>query len=302
MTQRRLEDDPAFEAILNCGICFTNMTRPKLLDCSHSFCQSCLQQWVSTLNAWQIKCPLCNKLTAKPWRGIAGLPDDFRLNQFLDCLRKANLDICQHDRNVIKRRGNRDGVRKNGMSDARDEKDRTDKGVDIRSNSGKTMNTKESMMMVRVMCYMLAIIKKMMNSFTVVIITTIMMTWFMVKYVAKTIIAIIMTMIMVFDVIVNIIKAMARNMMLGIMTVIIIMMLLSIALMSVAFLTWFATILVMPIMPTMAPLQMGIILITAVIMLMNTQIIIGIMMVMDPEFFSKLKFRVRVLCAWVWRR
>ena len=301
MTLRRLEDDPAFEAILNCGICFTNMTRPKLLDCSHSFCQSCLQQWDSTLNAWQIKCPLCNKLTAKPWRGIAGLADDFRLHQFLDCLRKANLDIFQHDRNVIKRRGNRDGARIDGMSEVR-EKDREDRGVNLRSNTGKTMNTKESMMMVRVMCNMLRFIKSMMNRFMVMIITTIMMMWFMVKYMRKTIIAIIMTMIMVFDVNVNIIKAMARNVMLGIMTVIIIMMLMSIALMSVAFSTWFATILVMRVMPAMTPFQMGIILITAVIMLMNTQIIIGIMMVMDPEFFSKLKFRIRVLCAGIWRR
>ena len=140
MTQRRLEDDPAFEAILNCGICFTNMTRPKLLDCSHSFCQSCLEQWVNTLNAWQINCPLCNKLTEKAWRGITGLPDDFRLQQFLGCLRKANLDIYQHDRNVMKRRGNRDGTRIDGISEVR-EKDREDVGVDIRSKTGKTINT-----------------------------------------------------------------------------------------------------------------------------------------------------------------
>ena len=171
------------------------------------------------------------------------------------------------------------------------------------------VNSKESMMMVRVMCNMLRFIKSMMNRFTAVIITTIMMMWFMVKYMTKTIylkymtiIAIVMTTIMFFDVNVNIIKAMARNVMLGIMTVIIIMMLMSIALMSVAFTAWFATILVMRVMPAMTPFQMGIILITAVIMLMNTQIIIGIMMVMDPEFFSKLKFRVRVLCAWLWRR
>ena len=90
MSQSSLTDDPAFEAVLNCGICLDKFKRPKLLQCSHSFCQKCLQKWCR--NQRSIRCPLCKIITKKPHKGIANLRDDFRYHQFVECLRAARSD------------------------------------------------------------------------------------------------------------------------------------------------------------------------------------------------------------------
>ena len=96
MARKSLEDDPAFESVLNCGICLDTLSAPKLLQCNHSFCQKCLQLW--NKNNPSIRCPMCQRITQMPSGGIAALPNDFRHNQFVDCLREARPDIVDNNR------------------------------------------------------------------------------------------------------------------------------------------------------------------------------------------------------------
>ena len=93
--RRRLEDDPALEPVMDCSICFSRLTRPKLLGCSHSFCQSCLSQ--CNWDGAEIECPLCKRVTTNPRGRAENLPDDFRHNTLVDCLRKVKLEDYQDD-------------------------------------------------------------------------------------------------------------------------------------------------------------------------------------------------------------
>ena len=93
MAHKRLEDDKAFEAVLSCSECLSRLREPKLLGCSHSFCQSCVQKLVKKGDV-NIKCPICKRLTTAQ-SGVGSLLDDFRYHQFVDSLRAVNLEDYQ---------------------------------------------------------------------------------------------------------------------------------------------------------------------------------------------------------------
>ena len=92
MASKRLEDDRAFEAVLTCGVCLERLTRPKLLSCGHSFCQSCMCQW--SAGGSEVLCPLCKRLTPT-FGSVESLPDDFRYHQLVDSLREVKLEEYQ---------------------------------------------------------------------------------------------------------------------------------------------------------------------------------------------------------------
>ena len=72
---------------LECGICLERLKSPRLLTCLHSFCEQCLQRYVSDNRIEKsLACPACRDLTAIPTSGIAGLRPDFRANKFLKAL------------------------------------------------------------------------------------------------------------------------------------------------------------------------------------------------------------------------
>ncbi|XP_038062748.1 E3 ubiquitin-protein ligase TRIM56-like [Patiria miniata] len=66
---------------LNCGICRDRYTQPKILDCVHSFCQKCLEQYYTSRYAGQpkIPCPVCRRETVLPETRIQGLKANFHL-------------------------------------------------------------------------------------------------------------------------------------------------------------------------------------------------------------------------------
>lgn len=86
------------EGFLTCGTCLCgydqNEHAPKLLSCSHTICQSCLELIASspTLNnsteAGCIKCPICRQNIAIPSGGISALPPSFLVNQLYDLVNK----------------------------------------------------------------------------------------------------------------------------------------------------------------------------------------------------------------------
>lgn len=86
------------EGFLTCGTCLYAYDQaehtPKLLSCSHTICQSCLELIASSpsLNnsteAGCIKCPICRQNIAIPNGGIGALPPSFLVNQLFDLVNK----------------------------------------------------------------------------------------------------------------------------------------------------------------------------------------------------------------------
>ena len=72
----RLKD----KQLVICFMCKNLLTRPKLLQCLHSFCELCLTRLFNenpqSIIQLSIKCPVCRHETALPRSGIAALPVD----------------------------------------------------------------------------------------------------------------------------------------------------------------------------------------------------------------------------------
>ena len=71
---------------LNCSICLDVYTDPKLLQCLHVFCQTCLVRLVFRDEQGQrvLSCPNCRHITPVPANGVAGLQPAFLINHLLD--------------------------------------------------------------------------------------------------------------------------------------------------------------------------------------------------------------------------
>ncbi|XP_038055892.1 tripartite motif-containing protein 45-like [Patiria miniata] len=65
---------------LECPICVSRFTNPKILDCLHSFCQTCLEKMMEGQpQQREITCPVCRQQTALSDAGIAGIINNFSL-------------------------------------------------------------------------------------------------------------------------------------------------------------------------------------------------------------------------------
>ena len=71
---------------LNCSVCLDIFTDPKLLQCLHVFCQTCLRRLVFRDEQGQLvlSCPNCRQITPVPANGVAGLQPAFHINHLLD--------------------------------------------------------------------------------------------------------------------------------------------------------------------------------------------------------------------------
>ena len=71
---------------LNCSVCLDIYTDPKLLQCLHVFCQTCLVRLVFRDEHGQLvlSCPNCRQITPVPSNGVAGLQPAFHINHLLD--------------------------------------------------------------------------------------------------------------------------------------------------------------------------------------------------------------------------
>ncbi|XP_071832056.1 E3 ubiquitin-protein ligase TRIM56-like [Apostichopus japonicus] len=68
---------------LNCGICMNRFRVPKMLDCIHTFCESCLEGYVENLNGKELTCPMCRKTCPLP-AGVKGLQTNIYLVNMCD--------------------------------------------------------------------------------------------------------------------------------------------------------------------------------------------------------------------------
>ena len=71
---------------LNCSICLDVYTDPKLLQCLHVFCQTCLVKLVFRDDQGHLvlSCPNCRQITPVPANGVRGLQPAFHINHLLD--------------------------------------------------------------------------------------------------------------------------------------------------------------------------------------------------------------------------
>ncbi|XP_038055891.1 E3 ubiquitin-protein ligase TRIM56-like [Patiria miniata] len=70
---------------LECPICFSRFTNPKILDCLHSFCQRCLEKMMEGHpQQREITCPVCRQQTALSEAGIGGIANHFSLMALVD--------------------------------------------------------------------------------------------------------------------------------------------------------------------------------------------------------------------------
>ncbi|XP_033104430.1 tripartite motif-containing protein 2-like [Anneissia japonica] len=61
------------EMVLECTICFKRLQNPKSLNCLHTFCLACLEDWVRKEKG-KLTCPTCSKSYSIPEGGLQKLP------------------------------------------------------------------------------------------------------------------------------------------------------------------------------------------------------------------------------------
>lgn len=62
--------------VFNCTICLEPIVKPRCLPCSHSFCEECLQHFISREAigkeeaSFEFKCPICRRVSGCPEQGV----------------------------------------------------------------------------------------------------------------------------------------------------------------------------------------------------------------------------------------
>ena len=71
---------------LVCAICLDLLSKPTLLACAHSFCQSCISKLVTPSGEEDgtVRCPSCREVTALPNRDVGQLRTNFRLESMVE--------------------------------------------------------------------------------------------------------------------------------------------------------------------------------------------------------------------------
>ncbi|XP_038062640.1 E3 ubiquitin-protein ligase TRIM56-like [Patiria miniata] len=88
---------------LECDICADKYKQPKVLDCMHSFCQKCLEQYYTSRYAGQpkIPCPVCRRETVLPQTRIQGLKTNFHLMGIVEEVSLQEKVACSENTKVI---------------------------------------------------------------------------------------------------------------------------------------------------------------------------------------------------------
>ena len=81
--------------ILECPICFQEMSEPKMLPCQHTFCLKCTQK-VATKNL-QVQCALCQRKHQLPVTGVKGLPNNSTLVALLKMMNPYKVNFVQSE-------------------------------------------------------------------------------------------------------------------------------------------------------------------------------------------------------------
>nr|CAB3267238.1 zinc finger protein ZF(Bbox/RING)-1 [Phallusia mammillata] len=101
------------DEFLTCQICFETYTRPKSLNCQHTFCLKCLEEYTPP-NSTEVICPTCRCEQPLTPQGINGLKDNFFISSMSDMLKTVKeirsedkdgtslmCDTCDHDNRKV---------------------------------------------------------------------------------------------------------------------------------------------------------------------------------------------------------
>ncbi|XP_038055893.1 E3 ubiquitin-protein ligase TRIM56-like [Patiria miniata] len=87
---------------LECPICFSRFTNPKILNCLHSFCQRCLEIMMEGHpQQGEITCPICRQKMALSDAGIAGILNNFSLMALVDEVNQQEEMVKSQRSNII---------------------------------------------------------------------------------------------------------------------------------------------------------------------------------------------------------
>ena len=78
------------EKEIECPVCqeqFSDSNKPKVLQCQHTFCKSCLERWLREHREGALTCPNCRQRTECPNNNIDCLPDNQTSKNLIDILK-----------------------------------------------------------------------------------------------------------------------------------------------------------------------------------------------------------------------
>lgn len=79
------------ETLLECPICLSECTDPRVLPCLHSLCRKCLQEHIKTSSEGNnFKCPSCRHDCEVPLGGVTALPKNFLFKSLKEMLQQQS--------------------------------------------------------------------------------------------------------------------------------------------------------------------------------------------------------------------
>nr|XP_054775340.1 E3 ubiquitin-protein ligase TRIM31-like [Lytechinus pictus] len=91
---------------LECSICASTYTDPKILPCSHTYCKGCLDKLLkfsheNNQNNQRIRCPVCRTETNVPNQDVSKLPTNLALRNIIEDMKKQHQPCtnCKSDDN-----------------------------------------------------------------------------------------------------------------------------------------------------------------------------------------------------------
>ncbi|KAG5848442.1 hypothetical protein ANANG_G00098500 [Anguilla anguilla] len=73
---------------LICSICLDRYDNPKVLPCLHTFCESCLQNYIPA-HSLTLSCPVCRQTSILPEKGVSALQNNFFITNLMDVLQRS---------------------------------------------------------------------------------------------------------------------------------------------------------------------------------------------------------------------
>ncbi|XP_051903047.1 tripartite motif-containing protein 3-like isoform X2 [Hippocampus zosterae] len=70
---------------LVCSICLDRYRKPKVLPCLHTFCESCLQNYIPA-ESLTLSCPVCRQTSILPEKGVCALQNNFFISNLMEVL------------------------------------------------------------------------------------------------------------------------------------------------------------------------------------------------------------------------
>uniref|UniRef100_A0A7N6ADA8 RING-type E3 ubiquitin transferase n=1 Tax=Anabas testudineus TaxID=64144 RepID=A0A7N6ADA8_ANATE len=72
---------------LVCSICLDHYRNPKVLPCLHTFCESCLQNYIPP-ESLTLSCPVCRQTSILPEKGVGALQNNFFITNLMEVLQR----------------------------------------------------------------------------------------------------------------------------------------------------------------------------------------------------------------------